>query len=397
MKILDYYRMAVSIFFRRRWAHFIELIIVFLSTCVIIYSMVMWYVTYESILAIDSLVEQSIYDVYSIQFDDQFNISSTGSKLYCDFVNDLVEDSRYDASGRYFYSNELFENEESEQISSEVLYMDSELLPLAGIKSVISGETINLESERYTGVAVGDNYRNRMPIGSLWYNPLCGVTYEVTDYIKENQKWFNDYMVNGSGKKNLNNVIVVDITKDISEDTFFLVGYSFINNIYVVANDMTGDFILEDIQEKADKYMLPVYVTSVGRMKDQYIKRNAPFFKKINLQVCIFLLMSVVGLYLINLILYEIQKSEIHIRALYGMTYKQGCVLYCIVRALPYFLGMLIGFWYQSNASQISSLLDYDEWNVVFYICIALIAFLYVLQCIVFCRRLKMHYIWGIK
>lgn len=395
MRFIDYVRMVISLFYRRRWFHLIEIIIISLSMGVIMYSLKNIYYTYQGIIAAEKLIDFPLENVYNIKFGSASNISFDGSVNICNFVDDLVENSEFEHVGRFFYEGRMLKNNETE-ISGEIMYVDKEICMLSEIKSSITNKAIALETGNDNiGIAVGDDLKDKMPIGSIWIDDYSGVNYQVTDYIKKNDEWFVSQVINGEGIQILNTTIVAEMTTQMSDEDKMFRGYSFMNNVFLITDKYDKEQLKEIIFQYGDKHNLSVYVNSVAELEDIYINENKYYFAQINLQAIIFVVMSVIGLYIQIILSFESHRNMFDIMRRFGLEYKQAKLIYALIYGVICLFGIAVYF--VLDKYLINSLMAIDAYGLMLMmkLTFGIIGLIYMICCAVVFKKIKLLYKQG--
>lgn len=392
MFIRDYFKMAFSLFYRRCGLHFVEIGIICLSLCVFMHGIGILYDSYQGMIQVKQLLGVPTEELYNVRFGNITNFSGKNSADISNFVSKLKKSSKFHVSGRYFYETGTFVNEKNDSIGAEILYMDRSLLPICAIKSSVTKERISLKSDNYIGIAVGNELKKHMPLGSIWYDKYYDVYYEVTDYIQNNEEWFYDYMIGGSGAKNLNNIILADASEQVCNPSNFFVSFEYMNRVFIAADSRDEDELANYVAECAKEYNLPVYITSVEKMKRDYINYHKTYFNRINMQTAIFIIMSITGIYILILLIFDLQKNTIYIMSIYGLGYRQAKKVFGMVYAMIYSAGLLAAYMINFYITKPWSGLQYKGVSLLMKLCCLTVLVFYIINCSILFRRIKEIY-----
>ncbi len=392
MFIRDYFKMAFSLFYRRRGLHFVEIGIICLSLCVFMHGIGSLYDSYQGIIQVKQLLSVPSEELYKVRFGNITNLSGKNSADISNFVSKLKKSPKFDVSGRYFYEASTFVNEENDSIYAEVLYMDEALLPICSIKSSVTKKRISLASDNYVGIAVGSELKKHMPLGSIWYDDYYDVYYEVTDHIQCDEEWFYDYMIGGSGTKNLNNIILADASEQVCNPSNFFLSFVYMNHVFVAADGRDEEELADYVAECAKEYDLPVYITSVEKMKEDYINYYKTYLNRINMQTVIFTIMSLTGIYILILLLFDLQKNTIYIMSIYGLGYRQAKKVFGMVYAIIYPAGLLAAYMINFYITKPWSGLQNKGVSLLMKLCCFTVLVFYIINCGILFGRIKEIY-----
>lgn len=392
MFIRDYFKMAFSLFYRRRGLHFVEIGIICLSVCVFMHGIGSLYASYQGIIQAKQLLDMPTEEIYNVRFGNITNMSEKNSADIFNFVSKLKQSSKFDVSGRYFYEASTFVNEKNDSISAEILYMDESLLPMCKITSSVTKGRISLKSDDYVGIAVGNGLKRQMPLGSIWYDDYYDVYYEVTDYIQNNEEWFLDYIIGGSGTQSLNSIILADVSEQVCNPSNYFINLVYMNHVFIAADSHDADELADYVAECAREYNLPVYITSMEEMKEDYINYFKTYFNRINMQTAIFIIMSLTGIYILVLLIFDLQKKTICIMSLYGLGYRQAKRVFGIVYAMIYPAGLLGAYMINFYITKSWSGLQYKDICLLMNVCCLTVLVFYIINLGTLFRRIKEIY-----
>lgn len=387
--------MAFSLFYRRRRMHFVEIGIICLTLCVFMHGIGSLYYSYQGVIQAKQLLGMPAEDIYNVRFGNISNFSEKNSADISNFVSKLKQNPKFSIFGRYFYEGSTFVNEKNDSVGAEVLYMDESLLPMCSIKSSITKKNISLKSDNYVGIAVGNELKKDMPLGSIWYDEYYDVYYEVTDYIQDNEEWFCDYIINGSGTQNLNNIILADVSEKVCNPSNFFISFVYMNHVFIAADGCDEDEIADCVAECAKEYNLPVYIASVEKIKEDYINYNQTYFNRINLQTAIFIIMSLMGIYILILLIFYLQKNTISIMSIYGLGYRQAKKVFGMVYAIVYLAGLLAAYLINFYVTKSWSGLQYKGISLLMKLCCLTVIVFYIINCGTLFKKIKEIYKQG--
>lgn len=395
MFIVDYFKMAFSLFYRRRRLHFVEIGIICLSLCVFMHGIGSLYDSYQGVIQAKQLLSMPTEEIYNVRFGNITNMSEKNSADISNFVSKLKQNPKFSICGRYFYEGSTFVNEKDDSVSAEVLYMDESLLPMCSIKSSVTKENISLKSDNYVGIAVGSELEKSMPLGSIWYDGYYDAYYEVKDYIQNNEEWFCDYIIGGSGTRDLNNIILADVSEKVYNHSNYYITFTYMNHVYIAADGCDEAEIANCVAECAKEYNLPVFITSVEKEKEDYMNYFQTYFNRINLQTAIFIIMSFMGIYILILLIFDLQKNTISIMSIYGLGYRQAKKVFGMVYAMVYLAGSLAAYMISFYVTKPWSGLQYKGISLLMKLCCFTVFVFYIINCGTLFRKIKEMYKQG--
>lgn len=336
MKLSGIFKYSFSLLYRKRISLLIHIFMMTVCVCLITYAYMNYYVVNEAVITVREMLETKPDNVYKITFDNRGTYNEETAQSIYNFCCDIsVEDS--EKSAIYYYDSCYF-TDSYRMYGGETLCINSNALLLGDLYN-LDGERISLDEGE---VVVGYNYRDAMPKGSIWETG-DGKKYIVKDILAKNEQWFPDIMLDEDIISCcLDDSFVIPINFELGKNDPYY-GYIFQNGVY---------FLSEADYSRAESYFkkvginnkCPITIYPVSDMIDKYIDTYREEYFITNFKTILMLILSLIGLFVVNIISLEKQKNILLIMYRYGVSRREHVIIHIFMQIIQSVIAVCLAY-----------------------------------------------------
>lgn len=342
MNIKGVIKYAVSMLYRKRGFFLLEIFMTVLSVCLLNHAFAYYYVANRGIIDLKNNIDVDIDELYKVYFGNLANLNNENGEAIYNFVHALSQMDEAGMAGKYYRETiSVTEPGKDAGVVADTLFVDE---PLLGIhllknedgKSLMLYENGDWEAD-CVSLAVGYNFRDSMPVGSKWTDAYYGRSYVVTDVIRHGETWMSTNIISeGEYELCLDNMFLT-----LSDDTSFLrdgymTCFMFANNVFFMPEEGGGDRLKEQVRKLGQETGCPVVVQSVREIIENYKGNYREVYREVNFQVFMMTIMTVIGIFMTMLISLNIQKNNIRVMHIYGVSLKEHIIIHILNQGITF-------------------------------------------------------------
>lgn len=350
MNIKGIIKYAVSMLYRKRGFFFLEIFMMVLSVCLLSHAFVYYYVTNRGIIDLKNNIDVDIDELYKVYFGNLANPNNENGEAIYNFTHALTQLDGVDMAGKYYretISVKAQGRNEAAGLGADTLFVDASLLDIHSLKNK-DGKPLALyentdDGKDYVSLAVGYNFRNSMPVGSKWTDTYYGRSYVVTDVLGEGETWMSTNIISEGEYELCLDTMFLTLSDDASFLTDgYMTCFVFANNVFFMAK--SGEEIKERVRRLGQESGCPIVVQSVRELIENYRGNYREVHREVHFQVLMMTVMTVIGVFMTMLIALNIQKNNIRVMHIYGVSLKEHIIIHIINQGVTFVIAGVLSY-----------------------------------------------------